>query len=97
MVGAGRIACRAGWLLAALLTLALARAADAQIFVYKGTRYGRTYFSDTPQHDGFPLQPQSDRAAPGLYEPRPRPARAPTIPRSSARPAARRFAALVKP
>ncbi len=40
------------WLLAAVLSLSLARAADAQIFVYKDA-YGRTFFSDTPQHDGF--------------------------------------------
>jgi soluble lytic murein transglycosylase len=35
-----------------VLTLALARAADAQIFVYKDA-YGRTFFTDTPQHEGF--------------------------------------------
>ena len=39
-------------LLAAVLTLALAPAAHAQIFVYKD-QYGRTYFTDTPQHEGF--------------------------------------------
>ncbi len=51
-----------GWLLAAVLTLALARAADAQIFVYKD-EYGRTYFSDTPSHEGFSrYQPKSDYA-----------------------------------
>ena len=60
MVAAGRIACKAGWLLAAVLTLALARAADAQIFVYKDA-YGRTFFSDTPQHEGFArYQPKSE-------------------------------------
>ncbi len=60
MVRAGTSACKAGWLLAAVLTLALARAADAQIFVYKDA-YGRTYFSDTPQHEGFSrYRPKSD-------------------------------------
>ena len=60
MSGAGRSACKAGWLLAALLCLALASSADAQIFVYKDA-YGRTYFSDTPQHDGFSrYRPKSD-------------------------------------
>jgi soluble lytic murein transglycosylase len=39
-------------LLAAALALALAPAADAQIFVYKD-QYGRTFFTDTPPHEGF--------------------------------------------
>ena len=39
-------------LLAAVLALALAPAADAQIFVYRD-EYGRTYFTDTPQHEGY--------------------------------------------
>jgi soluble lytic murein transglycosylase-like protein len=43
---------RAAWLLAALGSLLLARAADAQIWVYRD-EYGRTYFTDTPQHDGY--------------------------------------------
>ncbi|MEX2209199.1 MAG: transglycosylase SLT domain-containing protein [Myxococcota bacterium] len=52
--------CKAGWLLAAVLCIALAGQADAQIFVYKDA-YGRTYFSDTPQHDGFAkYRPKSD-------------------------------------
>ena len=50
----------AAGLLAAVLALALARAADAQIFVYKDV-YGRTFFSDTPQHEGFTrYQPRSE-------------------------------------
>jgi soluble lytic murein transglycosylase len=60
MFGAGSSACKAGWLLAAVLSFALARSADAQIYVYKDA-YGRTYFSDTPQHDGFSrYRPKSD-------------------------------------
>jgi len=60
MARARTSACTAGWLLAAVLSLALARAADAQIFVYKDV-YGRTYFSDTPQHAGFArYQPKSE-------------------------------------
>ncbi|HKC49866.1 MAG TPA: lytic transglycosylase domain-containing protein [Myxococcota bacterium] len=45
----------ATWLLAALAALALfalAGAADAQIYVYKD-QFGRTYFTDTPPHDGY--------------------------------------------
>ena len=52
MSGAGSSTGKIGWLLAAALCFSLARAADAQIYVYKDV-YGRTYFSDTPQHDGF--------------------------------------------
>src|SRR5262245_18175052 len=43
---------RAAWLLAALGSLLLARAASAQIWVYRD-EYGRTYFTDTPQHEGY--------------------------------------------
>lgn len=43
---------RAAWLLAALLGLALPHAADAQIWVYRD-EYGRTYFTDSPQHEGY--------------------------------------------
>jgi hypothetical protein len=43
---------RAVWLVAALASLALAHAADAQIYVYRD-EYGRTYFTDTPQHEGY--------------------------------------------
>jgi soluble lytic murein transglycosylase-like protein len=42
----------AAWLAAAFAGLSLARAADAQIYVYKDA-YGRTYFTDAPVHDGF--------------------------------------------
>ena len=60
MVGAGSSVRKAGWLVAALLTFGLARAADAQIFVYRDA-YGRTFFSDTPQHGGFArYRPKSD-------------------------------------
>jgi soluble lytic murein transglycosylase len=52
MVRAKTSACTALGLLAAALALALARAADAQIFVYKD-EYGRTFFTDTPQHEGY--------------------------------------------
>jgi len=52
MVRAGTKFRAAAGLLTVLLALALARAADAQIFVYKDS-YGRTYFTDTPQHEGF--------------------------------------------
>ena len=62
MARAATRALAAGGLLAALLTLALARAADAQIFVYKD-QYGRTYFSDAPTHEGFSrYQPKSEYA-----------------------------------
>ncbi len=43
---------RAIWLLATLALFALPCAADAQIFVYRD-EYGRTYFTDTPQHEGY--------------------------------------------
>jgi soluble lytic murein transglycosylase-like protein len=71
MVRAGTSVRKAGWLLAAVLTFALARAADAQIFVYKDA-YGRTYFSDTPQHEGFSrYRPKSDyELRTGVREPR---------------------------
>jgi len=60
MLRAGTSKGRAAGLLAAVLAFALARAADAQIFVYKDV-YGRTYFSDTPQHEGFTrYQPKSE-------------------------------------
>jgi soluble lytic murein transglycosylase-like protein len=60
MFGAGTSVCKFGWLLAAVLGFALAGTADAQIFVYKDA-YGRTYFSDTPQHGGFAkYRPKSD-------------------------------------
>ena len=60
MVRARASACTAGWLLAAVLTVAFAGAADAQIFVYKDA-FGRTFFSDTPQHEGFArYQPGSE-------------------------------------
>ncbi len=39
-------------LLAACLLVSLARAAHAQIYAYTDA-YGRTYFTDTPQHGGF--------------------------------------------
>jgi soluble lytic murein transglycosylase len=70
MVRAGSSARKAGWLLAAVLSFALARAAEAQIFVYKDA-YGRTYFSDTPQHEGFArYRPKSDyEMRTGLREP----------------------------
>ena len=62
MIRASTTALAAGWLSAAVLTLALARAADAQIFVYKD-EYGRTYFSDTPVHEGYArYQPKNDYA-----------------------------------
>ena len=41
---------RATWLMAALGALLLARAADAQIYVYKD-QFGRTYFTDAPPHE----------------------------------------------
>jgi soluble lytic murein transglycosylase len=40
------------WLAAAVCALALAGSAHAQIYVYKDA-YGRTHFTDTPQHDGY--------------------------------------------
>jgi len=43
---------RAAWLIAAFAALTLARAADAQIYVYKD-EFGRTYFTDAPPHDGY--------------------------------------------
>ena len=43
---------RAAWLFAACAALCLARAADAQIYVYKD-QFGRTFFTDAPPHDGF--------------------------------------------
>jgi soluble lytic murein transglycosylase len=43
---------RATWLMAAFAALALARAADAQIYVYKD-QFGRSYFTDAPPHDGY--------------------------------------------
>jgi soluble lytic murein transglycosylase len=43
---------RAAWLAAAFALFALARAGHAQIYVYKDA-YGRTYFTDSPAHDGF--------------------------------------------
>lgn len=43
---------RAAWLLAAFAALALSRAADAQIYVYKD-EFGRSYFTDAPPHDGY--------------------------------------------
>jgi len=43
---------RAAGLLVALASLALAHAADAQIWVYRD-EYGRTYFTDSPQHEGY--------------------------------------------
>jgi soluble lytic murein transglycosylase len=52
MSKAGKSARKGGWLMAAALCLVLARAADAQIYAYTDG-YGRTYFTDTPQHDGF--------------------------------------------
>jgi soluble lytic murein transglycosylase-like protein len=42
----------ASWLLAALYLLALAPAAHAQIYFYTD-EFGRTYYTDTPQHDGY--------------------------------------------
>lgn len=60
MIRARASARAVGWLLAAVLTLAFARAADAQIFVYKD-EFGRTYFSDTPAHEGYSrYQPKSE-------------------------------------
>jgi soluble lytic murein transglycosylase len=60
MVRAAASARRAGWLLAVLVGLLLAPAADAQIFVYKDV-YGRTHFTDSPQHAGFSrYRPKSD-------------------------------------
>ncbi|HTO53292.1 MAG TPA: lytic transglycosylase domain-containing protein [Myxococcota bacterium] len=43
---------RAVALVAAAAALCLARAADAQIFVYKD-QFGRTYFTDSPQGEGY--------------------------------------------
>jgi soluble lytic murein transglycosylase len=40
------------WVAAVLCVLALASAADAQIYVYKD-QYGRTCFTDTPQGQGY--------------------------------------------
>jgi soluble lytic murein transglycosylase-like protein len=49
---AGMQTLAAGWLLAAVLALGIAGAAEAQIYMYKD-QFGRTYFTDTPQHPGF--------------------------------------------
>jgi soluble lytic murein transglycosylase-like protein len=43
---------RAAWLALAVAALSLARAADAQIYVYKDA-YGRSFFTDAPPHDGY--------------------------------------------
>ncbi len=42
----------AGWLLLAVLALGFARVAAAQIYTYKDAS-GRTFFTDTPPHEGF--------------------------------------------
>ena len=43
---------RAAWLALAVAAVLLARAADAQIYVYKDA-YGRSFFTDAPPHDGY--------------------------------------------
>ena len=43
---------KAVWLMAALAGVLLARAADAQIYVYRD-EFGRTYYTDAPPHDGY--------------------------------------------
>ena len=43
---------RIAWLAAAFVALSLARAAHAQVYVYKD-EYGRVYFTDAPPHDGY--------------------------------------------
>ena len=67
----------------------LARAADAQIYTYKDAN-GRTYFTDTPPHDGFSryrskseyeLRTAASHAVARQRQPADE---APTIPRSSA-------------
>jgi soluble lytic murein transglycosylase len=62
MVRAGIQAQAAGWLLLAVLALSFAPSADAQIFMYKD-EHGRTFFTDTPQHEGFArYKPKSEYA-----------------------------------
>jgi soluble lytic murein transglycosylase-like protein len=60
---------RAGlWLAALVCALASARSADAQIFVYKD-EFGRTHFTDTPQHDGYArYKPKNEYQKRGLLK-----------------------------
>jgi soluble lytic murein transglycosylase len=74
------------WLAAAVCALALAGSADAQIYVYKDA-YGRTHFTDTPQHDGYArYKPKSEfekRGARASVKPRVTRAYDPAIKRAS--------------
>jgi soluble lytic murein transglycosylase-like protein len=86
-MGVGRkIWGRAAWLAIAVAAVALSRAADAQIYVYKDA-YGRSFFTDAPPHDGFaPYQSKAalaKRASASSHSPAPPKSFDPAIKRAS--------------